>query len=325
MPIKLKCSCGQTLTVPDALAGKTGKCPKCQAAIKIPSPAQGDAETKPAGAKPQPAPAAAKSAPAAAKPAAAKPAAAKPAPAKPAAAVRPAAAAAQSAAGGAVAPMARGGSDIDSLFDEIGLKKKTGPTCPKCGNGISTAAVLCTHCGFNLQTGEQAAGFQARQQAEEFQNEYLQEAANNMRRDILIGERQDKAGVPWWMLVSFLMGALCIGAAGIVIVDATFNEPAPPDTLMGRVQRLPFSVVIGVTFAAVGILIGNFANLSIIVYAFRQSIGRGFAVWLIPLYSVIYGCMTWADNKSGIIGMIVGIVLAGAGMALAMSGGGPAQ
>lgn len=217
------------------------------------------------------------------------------------------------------------GASIDSLFDEIGLKKKTGPTCPKCGGSITQGAALCTHCGFHLQTGEQAIGFQASIQKEEFQNPFLQEAADNMRRDILIGERQDKAGVPWWMLVSFLLGALCIGAAGIVIVDATFNEPAPPETLMGRVQRLPFGVVIGVTFAAVGILIGNFANLSIIVYAFRQSIGRGFAVWLIPFYSVIYGCMTWADNKSGIIGMVVGIALAGAGIALAMSSGGPAR
>ncbi|GIW98969.1 MAG: hypothetical protein KatS3mg111_2302 [Pirellulaceae bacterium] len=36
MPIKLKCKCGQVLTVADNLAGKVGKCPKCKSAIKIP-------------------------------------------------------------------------------------------------------------------------------------------------------------------------------------------------------------------------------------------------------------------------------------------------
>ena len=30
MPIKFKCSCGQVLSVPDKMAGKQGKCPKCK-------------------------------------------------------------------------------------------------------------------------------------------------------------------------------------------------------------------------------------------------------------------------------------------------------
>jgi hypothetical protein len=303
MPIKLKCSCGQVLTVSDALAGKTGKCPKCQKAIKIPVP--GAATAAPSSAAK---PAATPAAPGKPTAATSKPAAARPAGARPAAAPPRTAAAAQ--------------ASNDSLFDEIGLKKQTGPTCPKCGGAISPSAALCTHCGFNLQTGEQAIGFQARAEREEFTNPFLQEAANNMRAEILSEERHAQAGTPWWMLASFLVGALCIGAAGIVIVDATMNEPAPPNTLLGRVQRQSIGVVAGVTFAAVGILIGNLANLSIIIYAFRQSIGRGFAVWLIPFYSIIYGCSTWADNKTGIFGIIMGIVLASAGMALAVATGG---
>ena len=53
-----------------------------------------------------------------------------------------------------------GAAEMDQLFDDIGLKKQTGPMCPKCGGSISPTAALCTHCGFNLQTGEQAVGFQ---------------------------------------------------------------------------------------------------------------------------------------------------------------------
>lgn len=211
---------------------------------------------------------------------------------------------------------------MEDLYDEIGLKKKSGPTCPKCGGSITPSAALCTHCGFHLQSGEQSIGFQASVEKEEFTNPFLQEAANNMQLEIVSEERHAKAGTPWWMLASFLLGALCIAAAGVIIVDATMNEPSPPDTLLGKLQRQKFGVVAGVTFAAVGGLISTFAHLSIVVFAFYQSVGRGFATMLIPFYAFIYGCTTWVDNKSGIVGLIVGGVLVGAGVALAILSGG---
>ena len=37
MPIKFSCSCGQTLTVKDEFAGKTGTCPACKKRIAIPA------------------------------------------------------------------------------------------------------------------------------------------------------------------------------------------------------------------------------------------------------------------------------------------------
>ncbi len=37
MPIRVTCQCGQSLNVPDSLAGKSGKCPKCQQTIQIPA------------------------------------------------------------------------------------------------------------------------------------------------------------------------------------------------------------------------------------------------------------------------------------------------
>ncbi len=36
MPIRVTCQCGQSLNVPDSMAGKSGKCPKCQQLIRIP-------------------------------------------------------------------------------------------------------------------------------------------------------------------------------------------------------------------------------------------------------------------------------------------------
>lgn len=309
MPIKLKCKCGQVLTVSDASAGKTGKCPKCQAAIRIPADTGTGASSTSTSSAPTSSPTQKPTAgkPAAPKPGqASKPAAGKPAPVKAAAA----------------RPVASGPAQMDALFDEIGLKKKTGPTCPKCRGAISPNAALCTHCGFHLETGEQAIGYELASEKEEFNNPFLQEAANNMQSEIVSDERHAKAGTPWWMLASFLLGALCIAAAGVIIVDATMNEPEPVGTLMGNLQRQKFGVVAGVTFAAVGTLISFFAHLSIVVFAFYQSIGKGFAALLVPLFAFVYGCMTWADNKSGIIGLIVGAVLAGAGTALTISNGG---
>ncbi len=292
MPIKLKCSCGQSLTVPDSLAGKTGKCPKCQAAIRIPAATAAAPATTSSGA-----------------------AAAKPAAAKPAAAKQPAAPAKAAVAKTAAAPAAPAPAIVsDDVFDEIGLKKKTGPTCPKCATPIVRNAAICTSCGLNFQTGEQLAGFNAQAEVEEFKNAFLKEAATNMSRDNLAEERHAKAGLPWWMLVSVLLGALCIGAAGVVLVDATFNEPAPVDTFLGKVQRQKFGVIAGVTFTMVGTLIALFADLSIVVFAFGKSTGKGIASLLVPPYSFIYGCGTWADNKTGIYGLIMGGLLIGGGL-----------
>ncbi len=41
MPIRVACQCGQSLNVPDSMAGKSGKCPKCQQLIRIPGASEG--------------------------------------------------------------------------------------------------------------------------------------------------------------------------------------------------------------------------------------------------------------------------------------------
>lgn len=59
MPIRVTCQCGQSLNVPETMAGKSGKCPKCQQLVKIPAAASANAgaPAKPAAtpkqAKPQ--------------------------------------------------------------------------------------------------------------------------------------------------------------------------------------------------------------------------------------------------------------------------------
>jgi hypothetical protein len=298
MPIKLKCSCGQVLSVPDNLAGKSGKCPKCQKSIQIPNPTAAKAAAVPA-AKASPAKVATVPASAGRAPAAKS---------KPATAVQVAAA----------QPV----NKLDSLLDEAGLKKKTGPICPKCGAGIRPGTVLCTGCGLNFESGETAVGFEAIAATLEFKNEFLQEAANNMSRDGIMDERREKSGIPWWMIMSYLIGAMTLCAAGVVIVDGRFNEPAEAGTFLGNVQRLPVFVVLGITAIITGNSIHAFAHLSIVVFGFKQSIGKGFLCLLIPFFSYVYGILHWADNKQAITAIFVSIVTISAGIAMIIYGGG---
>jgi hypothetical protein len=318
MPIKLTCSCGQTLNVPENLAGKTGKCPKCQKPIQIPNPAASKTAA-PAAAKPV-AGTPAQTKPAAGKPAAGKPAAGKPAAGKPAAG-KPAAGpvSARGTAPVAVAPQPH---KMESLFEEAGLKRKTGPVCPKCGADIRPGTVMCVGCGLNFETGEQAAGFNFVAQGPEFRNEVLQEAASNMTRDVLMDQRRDKSGIPWWMIMSYLIGAITLCAAGVVIVDGQFSEPSPAGTPLGELQRVPVFVVLGMTLVITGQCIHAFAHLSIVVFGFMKSWGAGLGCLFVPFFSYVYGIMNWADNKSAVMAVVTSMITVGIGIGLVVAGGG---
>ena len=58
MPIRVACQCGQSLNVPDSMAGKSGKCPKCQQLIRIPRAGSATAPQPGTGASAKPAKAA---------------------------------------------------------------------------------------------------------------------------------------------------------------------------------------------------------------------------------------------------------------------------
>lgn len=275
MPIKFKCSCGQVLSVPDKMAGKQGKCPKCGNAIKVPVPKKKSSKASQPAAK-------------------------------------------KAAAAPAGVPNA-----LDSLFEDAGLTERKGPVCPQCSEDIKPGTVLCTKCGFNLESGETLTGFDAKTDGPEFQNEYLQEAADNMRRDLVMEDRRDKAAMPWWVIMSFLIGAMTLCAAGVVIVDGQFGTPAAENTFIGKVQRWPVFTTLGLTAGITGIAITVFAHMSICFYAFTKSVGQGVACFFLPLlYSVIYGIMNWTNNKAPVKAIMMALVFIGLGSFLIVQGGG---
>ncbi|MCA9133878.1 MAG: hypothetical protein KDA45_12015 [Planctomycetales bacterium] len=302
MPIQLKCSCGHLLKVPDKFAGKTGKCPQCQKAIKIPAATSGSAK-RPAGAAAAPAAGAKATSPAASKVPAGKAPAGK---------------------GGSKAATAAQASDgWDALFDEVGLTKKSGPVCPKCAAGIKPGAVVCTQCGFQFESGENLVGFEATRERPEFDNPFLQEASNNMIRDSAMDLVRDRSAMPWWVLMSFLIGALTLCAAGVVIVDGKFGTPSGENTFIGKVQRLPVFTVLGATACITGFANVFFAHLSICVFAFTKSVWHGLGSFFVPLlYSIPFGIYSWTENKAPVKAIMTASIFIAFGVYLIIQGGG---
>lgn len=284
MSIKFKCSCGHVLSVPDNLAGKTGKCPKCQKSLKVPVP---------------------KTAAIAAPAASSKPSSAKP-----------------SAVKASAAPAGL----MDSLLEDAGLVKRTGPMCPKCSADIRPGAVVCTKCGLHFEEGEQLVGFDAQTLRPEFDNPYLQEASDNMVRDLDMDLRRDRASMPWWVIMSFLIGAITLCAAGIILVDGNFGEPAPENTFIGGLQRLAVFTVLGATASITGLAIVLFAHLSITFFGFTKSMGKGLACFCLPLlFSFPYGMMNWSENKAPVKAIMVASIFIGLGVFLIVRGDGFAK
>ncbi|MEZ6136878.1 MAG: hypothetical protein R3C53_18440 [Pirellulaceae bacterium] len=220
------------------------------------------------------------------------------------------------------APVAPAGQ-LDSLFDEVGLTQKSGPICPSCAAEIKPGTVVCVACGTNLQTGEKMLGFNAQTTVAEFDNLYLQEAAENMRRDLIMESRREKAAMPWWVLMSFLIGTITLCAAGIVIVDGIFGEGGNPDTLMGRIQMLPVPAVLGTTVGVTGLAIALFAHLSISLFAFGKNAWHGVGCLFGPaIVSIPYGIMNWTENKAPVKALIVAMLFIGLALFMILMWGG---
>ena len=254
MPISVRCQCGHALQVPDAAAGKSGKCPKCGQAIRIPAAAG----TAAVGGKP----ATAKSAAPASKTAGAK----KPAPAGPP-------------------------SAIDQLFDTAGIGKQQGPTCPSCGAAVKPGAAICVECGYHFERGQKLAGHQMAVSTAEFRNRKLQTAAEDLKRDQELDKRIKRAGLPWWVMLSIVLGLMFVTLAGVMQVDAATNGvTGAKGTLTYAMQKMPFVTLIPFVVTCIAALVVVLSFCALVVAAFKNSAGQGIAVF-IPGYSWIYALM----------------------------------
>ncbi len=294
MPIRVSCSCGQSLSVPDAMAGKSGKCPKCAGIIRVPAQS-GAAPPSPAKASSTP-----KQAVAAAKPT-------KSAQPKP----------------------STGGGGLDQLFAEAGLDKKKGPECPSCQAPIDPLATLCVKCGLNLATGQKTAGLAepvAASDPAQFANRQLNEAKKSLVKEFEADEAAKFTGAPWWVSLAVVLGMLTIIAFGVIMVEGFGKDAdgeslmAPETSLKGKIQRLGPNVLL-----VVGSLVSCFvivmAWIATFAEAFRDKASQGLLCLLVPFYAHYY---SYAGGKKMfstmkilwgwtivLIALVIGLVVTG--------------
>ena len=186
--------------------------------------------------------------------------------------------------------------------------------------------MVCVSCGLKFESGESLTGFNAQSTRPEFDNIYLQEASDNMVRDTVMDLRRDRASMPWWVIMSFLIGAVTLAAAGVVIVDGKFGEPAPEGEFIGKLQRLQVFTTLGLTVLVTGLANVLFAHLSITFFGFTKSIVQGLACFFLPiLYSVPYGIMNWSENKAPVKAIMMASMFIGFGVFLIVRGDGFAK
>jgi hypothetical protein len=253
MPIRVTCQCGQSLSVPDEMAGKNGRCPKCKGVVKVPA----------AGATVAIAPSKGTASPATPSK---KTTSAKTVPA---------------------ASSATQNSNLAGLFDEVGLVKKTGKFCPSCDVPLDPRAVICVSCGLNLAEGKKLDGFQATAQ-KKFGNKHLNEAAEMMDREQATEKRLLGAGAPWWMMFSILAGIVIFIAGLAIKMDAATSGEASSIEILRRIQAATYLTVMCGSMGAAMAAISICSTFAILITAFKESAKQGLLSMFVPFYLLYY-------------------------------------
>jgi hypothetical protein len=293
MPISVRCSCGQAMTVKDELAGKAIKCPKCGAAVRVGQPAAA------AGAAKAPRPAAAQANPAAG-------------------AKRVAASPPETAA-------------LADLFEEEGIQRRAGALCPACFKELRAGAKLCTECGYNLETGERVTGVtQTRARESEFGVAELDHAVESMRSEASIQRTMKSVGFPWWMLIFIIVFVIGSGAIGVLSVDRIFKvkpkegdptEAAVEDTdsIQGRFNQIPVGQMWGLLLMISFVPINLISHGILCRTAFKESRKQGLLATFIPGYNYFYGLTRWGSCRSLFMAQFFSLLAALGGLALVLA------
>jgi len=260
MPIRVTCQCGHNLSVPDSMAGKSGKCPKCQQIIKVPVAAT---PAKSGQSAPNPQAAAKAGTPAA-------PAKATGAPAN-----------AKGTQASAIAPAAAA-VGLGGLLDAAGLTQRTGRFCPACDAPAANTAVICVKCGLNFTEGTKLEGFQSTEK-KRFGNKRLNEAA-----EIETEKRLLNTGSPWWFMFAGLMGLVVFIGGALVKMDATTSGKKSTVDTIARIQQADWLSVLSASAGTACALIASFASIAILFTAFSESAKQGLLCFFVPFYVIYY-------------------------------------
>jgi hypothetical protein len=248
MPIQVTCQCGQSLSVSESMAGKSGKCPKCKQVLRIPNAPKSNTNAVPT--------------------AAGKPSA------KPGTQPKP-----QS--------QPNIPSTMAGLLDEAGLVQKTGMFCPNCDQPSRPGAVLCTNCGFNFSEGTKVEGHKTLE-AKQYGNKNLRAAAEMMVREESTQKRMLSSGTPWWMMFAMLTGLVLFVGGALIKMDAVQTGEQSNIQWMARIQRANWLPVMAGSSGTGMLLVAIFAYIALIFTGFFESRKQGLLCLFVPLYLVYY-------------------------------------
>ena len=214
------------------------------------------------------------------------------------------------AAAPAQLPSTATAGSLQDLFDEEGFQQQVAAICPACKAEMTAGAVLCTKCGYNIETGEQMAAHQTAGVDIDHGTLQLQAAEKSMAKDAhLQKEMVRKAGLPWWGLALLLF----IGGSGITIATIAVNASRRVGETMRFDPLKMFYQLAG--FGCLAVAAG--ALLSLIAIAFRKSSREG-ALMLTVLYIPVFVSKnfkeTWKTFATVLVVGIAGSVLLSMGL-----------
>ena len=203
-------------------------------------------------------------------------------------------------------PALAGTASLADLFDEEGFTQQVAAVCPSCKAQMTAAAILCTKCGFNKQTGQMLSAHLTPGVDISQGTLALQAASGSMAKEVRLQQEMiKKAGLPWWGLALILF----IGGSAVVIGTLAVNAARRVDETMQFNPRVMFLQLSG----GACLVVAAGALLSLIVVAFRKSRKDG-----LLMFTVIYIFMfvfknfreTWKTFLTVlIVGSIGGVLL----------------
>lgn len=205
------------------------------------------------------------------------------------------------------------GEGLDDLFNEEGFSNAVEAICPKCRAEMKKSAVLCTKCGYHIESGTVLASHKTAGLDIDHGTLALQKAEGDIQiADAMQQKMLKGSGLPWWglALVLFVIGSgltiavLTVNASRRVDEDITFNP-------MGL-----FLLLTGIAFA----MIALGAYWMIMVHSFRN-IGKMGALTIIPPYTLYYVYMNFRGTWKYMLTCIVTGGIAGAMIAEATARG----
>ncbi len=142
-----------------------------------------------------------------------------------------------------------------------------GAICPACRKELPPGAVLCTKCGYNLQTGERFDGHKVAGVDIDKGTMALDKAERDMdEAKRLQQEMIGKSGMPAWMLALILFILASAMGIAVLAVNASRREEAVAFKPMQMFMNLGGSAFL---------LVALGAALSLITVAFRSDTKQG--------------------------------------------------